>query len=159
MNTLYVREASGYREATAADVLARAQGLISQRFRKGSPVLTEPARTFDFLRLHLGAREYEVFGALYLDARHRLIAVEHLFRGTVSGSAVHPREVIKQTLHHNASALVAFHNHPSGAATPSQADEIITNRLKQALALIEVRLLDHIIVADPMFSFAESGLL
>ena len=159
MTTLYVRDQSGFREAHATDVFDRAHALLSQRYRTGSPVLASPALTYDFLRIHLGAREYEVFGVLHLDTRHRLIAVENLFRGTLSSSSVHPREVVKAALSHNAAALVLYHNHPSGISEPSAADELITRRLKEALALIDVRVLDHLIVAESIYSFAEHGLL
>jgi len=159
MTTLYVRDQSGFREAQATDVLDRAQALLAQRYRVGSPVLTSPALTREFLRMHLAACEYEVFGVLHLDSRHRLIAVEDLFRGTISSASVHPREVVKATLKHNAAAVVLYHNHPSGLSEPSAADELITRRLKEALALIDVRVLDHLIIAEFIYSFAEHGLL
>jgi len=159
MATLYVRDASGYREATAQDVITCAQGLIARRYRTGSPVLEAPQRTREYLRLHVGGLDYEVFGCLYLDSRHRLIAVENLFRGTVDGASVHPREVVKSALQHGAAACIIFHNHPSGVAEASRADEIITQRLRAALELVEVRLLDHLIVGEHVMSFAEVGLL
>ncbi len=159
MTTLYVREDSGYREATPADVLTSAQGLIAQRFRSGCPVLTSPVRTREYLRLRLGALDHEVFGCLFMDNRNRLICVENLFRGTIDGASVHPREVVKAALQQNAAAVILFHNHPSGVANPSQADQIITDRLKDALALIDVRVLDHLIVGEEIYSFAEAGLL
>lgn len=159
MTTLYVRDESGFREAEATDVLDRAQALLAQRYRAGSPVLTSPALTREFLRLHLGACEHEVFGVLHLDSRHRLIAVEDLFRGTINSSSVHPREVVKATLARNAAAVILYHNHPSGLTEPSAADELITRRLREALALIDVRVLDHLIIAESIFSMAEHGLL
>ena len=159
MTTLYVRDESGFREAGATDVLDRAQALLAQRYRAGSPVLTSPALTREFLRLHLGGCEHEIFGVLHLDSRHRLIAVEDLFRGTINSSSVHPREVVKAALVRNAAAVVLYHNHPSGLTEPSAADELITRRLREALALIDVRVLDHLIVAESIFSFAEAGLL
>jgi len=159
MTTLYVRDESGFREARPDDVLERAQALLAQRYRVGSPVLTSPALTREFLRMHLGACEHEVFGMLHLDSRHRLIAVENLFRGTINSSSVHPREVVKSALAHNAAAVVLYHNHPSGLTEPSAADELITRRLREALALIDVRVLDHLIVAEAIYSFAEAGLL
>src|SRR5690349_16815921 len=110
MTTLYVRDASGFREARPNDVLDRAQALMAQRYRPGSPVLTSPSLTREFLRFHLGGHDHEVFGVLHLDSRHRLIAVENLFRGSISSSSVHPREVVKSALTHNAAALVLFHN-------------------------------------------------
>lgn len=159
MTTLYVREETGYREADARDVIASAQGLIARRYRSGSPVLTCPQRTREYLSLHIGSLDYEVFGCLYLDNRNRLIAIEDLFRGTIDGASVHPREVVKSALDHGAVACIAFHNHPSGSSQPSQADEVITRRLKDALALVEIRLLDHLIVGETMYSFAEVGSL
>jgi DNA repair protein RadC len=159
MTTLYVRDQSGFREARTTDVLDRAEALLAQRYRVGSPVLTSPALTREFLRLHLGGCEHEIFGMLHLDGRHRLIAVEDLFRGTINNASVHPREVVKAALGKNAAAVVLYHNHPSGLTEPSAADELITRRLKEALALIDVRVLDHLIVAESVFSFAEAGLL
>jgi len=159
MTTLYVRDASGFREAEATDVVGRAQALLAQRYRSGSPVLTSPERTREFLRVHLGGRDRETFGVLHLDNRHRLIAAEDLFCGTIDRASVHPREVVKAVLIRNAAAIVLYHNHPSGASEPSAADELITRRLKEALALIDVRVLDHLIVAESIYSFAESGLL
>ena len=159
MTTLYVRDESGFKEAQAAEVLHRAQALIAQRYRAGSPVMSSPALTREFLRVRLGACEHEIFGILHLDGRHRLIAVEDLFRGTISSASVHPREVVKAVLAQNAAAVLLFHNHPSGISEPSAADELITRRLKEALALIDVRILDHLIIAESIFSFAEHGLL
>jgi DNA repair protein RadC len=159
MTTLYVRDESGFREAQTADVLDRAHALLAQRYRSGSPVLTSPALTREFLRVHLGACEYEIFGLLHLDSRHRLIAVEDLFRGTIASASVHPREVVKAALARNSAAVVLFHNHPSGLTEPSSADELITRRLREALALIDVRVLDHLIVAESIYSFAEHGLI
>ena len=159
MTTLYVREQDGFREASAGDVIASAQGLIARRYRSGSPALTSPQRTREYLNLHLGALDYEVFGCLYLDNRSRLIAIEDLFRGTIDGASVHPREVVKSAIHHGAAGCIAFHNHPSGVSQPSQADEVITRRLRDVLSLVDVRLLDHLIVGESVFSFAEAGYL
>ena len=123
-------------------------------------VLDSPAAVRDFLRLTLGWRDYEVFTALFLDAQHRVIAAEELFRGTLSHASVYPREVVKRALVHNSAALVVAHNHPSGIATPSQADRVLTRSLRDALALIDVRVLDHFVVAgNDLVSFAEQGLL
>jgi DNA repair protein RadC len=105
-------------------------------------------------------RPFEVFCCLFLDNRHRLIAFDELFRGTIDGASVHPREVVRQALQRNAAAVILAHNHPSGVAEPSQADELITHRLKDALALVDIRVLDHLIVGDSRCtSFAERGLL
>jgi len=111
-------------------------------------VFNNPETVTDFVRAHLQDYEHEVFLVLFLDNRHRLIVAEELFRGTIDGAAVYPREVVKQALYHNAAALIFAHNHPSGIAEPSSADEQITARLKQALALMDIRLLDHIIVGS-----------
>jgi DNA repair protein RadC len=160
MTTLYVRDGDQFREATAEAVLHRANALMAQRFRPGAPVLTTPNRTREFLCLKLGALEHEVFAALFLDNRHRLIEYVELFRGTIDGASVHPREVVKEGLSRNAAAVIFAHCHPSGQTSPSHADELITRRLKEALALLDIRVLDHIIVAaNQMVSMAEMGLL
>jgi DNA repair protein RadC len=124
-------------------------------------LLSTPAAVRDWLRLHLGALPHEVFVALWLDAQNRLLAHEELFRGTLSQTSVYPREVVKKALAHNAAAVVLAHNHPSGVAEPSPADRQLTEALKQALALVDVKLLDHFIVAGAAapLSFAERGLL
>src|SRR5271167_4076156 len=141
MSTLYVREGDQFREAGAQDVLNRAQALIAQRYRTGAPVLSAPARTREFLRLKLGRLDHEVFAVLFLDNRHRLIEYVELFRGTIDGAVVHPREVVKEALARNAAAVIFAHAHPSGVASPSQADEKITRHLKAALGLLEIRVL------------------
>ena len=116
--------------------------------------------TREFLRARLRDLPHEVFCCVYLDNRHRVIAFEELFRGTIDGASVHPREVVKHALARNAAALILVHNHPSGLAEPSQADELITRRLKEALALVDIRVLDHLVVGDGVCeSFAERGLL
>ena len=123
--------------------------------------LSSPRAVRDYLRLTLGSLPHEVFMVLLLDAQNRLIAAEELFRGTLTQTSVHPREVVKLALSHNAAGAILAHNHPSGVAEPSRADEALTQALKQALALVDVKLLDHFIVAgaaDPL-SFAERGLL
>ena len=113
-----------------------------------------------YLRAWLQDRAQEVFCCLYLDSRHRVLDAEELFHGTIDGATVHPREVVKAALARNAAALIVAHNHPSGVAEPSRADEHLTRRLKEALALVEVRLLDHLIVGDGQItSLAEMGLL
>jgi DNA repair protein RadC len=159
MTTLYIRSELGFRIAEPAEIFDRARALISQRYRVGSPVLSSPSLTREYLRLHLGPSDFEQFGVLHLDSRHRLISAEILFRGTLANASVYPREVVKAALSHNAGAAVFFHNHPSGIAEPSHADEIITARLREALALIDVRVLDHLIIAESIYSFAEHGLL
>jgi DNA repair protein RadC len=121
--------------------------------------LCSRTRTKDFLRLHLGDRDYEVFGVLHLDNRHRLIAIEDLFRGTIDEAAVYTREVVRSVIQHKSAAVILFHNHPSGVSAPSPADHGVTKRIRSALALIDVKVLDHLIVADPVYSFSEAGLL
>jgi DNA repair protein RadC len=159
METLYVRESSAFLVATDDQVLSYAAQLMERKMRRGLPVLERPDTVRRFLRLNLARLDYEVFGCFYLDTRYRLLAKEELFRGTVDNSAVHPREVVKAALNHGASSLLVYHNHPSGIAEPSMSDELITNRLRDALALIDVKLVDHLIVGESIFSFAESGLL
>ena len=159
MATLYVRDGDLFRVAAAQDALNRAQALIAQRFRAGAPVMSSPNRTREFLRLKLGARDHEVFSVLFLDSRHRLIEYVELFRGTIDSAVVHPREVVKEALARNAAALVLAHGHPSGVASPSHADERITQHLKAALDLVQVRLLDHFVIGETIVSMAEMGTL
>jgi DNA repair protein RadC len=124
------------------------------------PALESPGATRSFLIAQLRDLPYEVFCCLFLDNRHRLIAFQELFRGTIDGASVHPREVVREALGRNAAAVILAHNHPSGVAEPSQADELITLRLREALALVDIRVLDHLIVGDSRCaSFAERGLL
>jgi len=159
MATLYIRDGENYREAEGREVLDKAQALIAQRYRAGAPTLTSPARTAEFVKLKLGGLEHEVFGILALDARHRLIEYVELFRGTIDGAAVYPREVVKEALRLNCAAVILVHCHPSGQSTPSHADELITKRLTEALQLVDIRVLDHLIVGETVMSFAERGLL
>jgi len=122
--------------------------------------LTSPELTRDYLHAHLRDRRREVFCCLFLDTRHRLIACEDLFHGTIDSANVHPRIIVEQALRLNASAIIAAHNHPSGIAEPSPADLLLTQKLKDALALVDIRLLDHFIVGDgPPLSLAERGVL
>jgi len=122
--------------------------------------LSSPRAVGDYLRLTLAGRDHEVFVAILLDAQHRVIACEELFRGTLTQTSVYPREVVKCALRHNAAAVILAHNHPSGVAEPSQADELLTRSLRSALALVDVQVLDHFVVAsDRTTSFAERGLL
>ena len=123
-------------------------------------MLSSPQQVRDFLCLKLGSLSREVFVVLFLDAQNRMIMSEEMFSGTLTQTSVYPREVVKKALHHNAASVIFAHNHPSGIAKPSQADELITKQLKQALALVDVRVLDHFIVAgNTTFSFVERGLL
>lgn len=123
-------------------------------------VLSSPGAVRDYLRLTLAGLPYEVFVALFLDSQNRLVAASELFRGTLAQTSVYPREVVKAALAHNAAGVVFAHNHPSGIAEPSRADELLTMSLKQALALVDIRTLDHLIVAgSKVVSFAERGLI
>jgi DNA repair protein RadC len=147
------------RYATLMAALELARRHYCEALRAG-PALNAPAATRQFLTAQLRDRPYEVFCCLHLDNRHRLIHFEEVFRGTIDGASVHPREIVRQALHYNAAALIFAHNHPSGVAEASQADELITRRLRDALALVDIRVLDHLIVGDNhCLSFAERGLL
>jgi len=159
-NPLFTLDSAGRPVPASVDeVIAAARAHLAHRFRRGA-ALTSPDAMRDFLRLNLGTREFETFCCLFLDTRHRLIEFVELFRGTLSGASVHPREVVKEALRRNAAAVILVHPHPSGVAEPSQADEVITRRLREALGLVEIRVLDHLIVAgDEIMSFAEQGLL
>ena len=141
-------------------VLEMARRALSEQMQQNDAFLT-PGAVRDYLRLHLAGLAHEVFFALWLDAQNRLIAGEELFRGTLTQTSVYPREVVKKALWHNAAAVVFAHNHPSGVSEPSFADESLTRELRQALALVDVRVLDHFIVAGASqpLSFAERGLL
>lgn len=146
-------------DAERQSVVTLAMKVLSIKHRAGR-ALSSPAETRDFLRLRLAEYRNEVFGCLFLDNRHRIIAVRELFQGTIDGASVHPRVVVQHAMEVNAAAMVFFHNHPSGVAEPSRADEMLTRRLKEALALVDVRVLDHFVVsADESVSFAERGLL
>ncbi len=141
-------------------VLEMARRTLGEEMRQGA-LFSSPGAVRDYLRLHLAGLPYEVFFAIWLDAQNRLIADEELFRGTLTQTSVYPREVVKAALRHNAAAVVLAHNHPSGLAEPSRADELLTRELKRALALVDVRVLDHFIVAGQAqpLSFSERGLL
>jgi len=144
------------RIAAARELVARA---LKEELERG-PVLANPAMVRDFFRLLLMGKEHEVFMALFLDAQLRMIEVEELFRGTLTQTSVYPREVVKRALHFNASTVIFAHNHPSGVAEPSRADELLTQSLKQALALVDIRVLDHFVVGgNAVLSFAERGLV
>ena len=140
-------------------LIALALVILQDRHRPGD-LLESPAQTRSFLRLRLANHTAEAFGCVFLDSAHRVLEVKELFHGTIDGAAVYPRVVVQQALALNAAAILFYHNHPSGVAEPSKADERITERLKSALALIDVRVLDHIVVsAVDAVSFAERGLL
>ena len=122
--------------------------------------MNSPKLVRDYLRLSLEGKKHEIFVGIFLDAQNRAIAAEELFNGTLTQTSVYPREVVKRALYHNAAAMIFAHNHPSGVAEPSQADEILTQSLKQALALVDVKVLDHFIVGGgTAMSFAERGLI
>ena len=141
----------------AAMELARRS--IVERLSTGA-ALTSPGAVRDYLRLAIGTREHEVFVCLWLDAQHCILSCEEMFRGTLTQTSVYPREIVKAGLKMNAAAVIFAHNHPSGAAQPSQADELLTRNLKEALALVEIKVLDHFVVAgNQVISFAERGLL
>lgn len=140
-------------------LIEKALEILSQRIRV-TDCLAAPGAVRDYLRLSLAGKEHEVFVVILLDARHRVIRCEELFRGTLTQTSVYPREVVKLALAVNAGAAIFAHNHPSGVAEPSAADELLTRQLKSALALVDVRVLDHFIVAGAeAISFAERGLL
>jgi len=140
-------------------VIEMARRALTQQMQD-KPVFDSPGRVKDFLSLHLRAHEHEVFAVMFLDAQHRLLGVEEMFRGTLTQTSVYPREVVKRALALNAGAVVLAHNHPSGVAEPSRADEFLTQTLKSALQLVDVRVLDHVIVGQgQVVSMAERGLL
>ena len=141
-------------------VIGAALAILGTYLREPGAAVDAPVRVRQFLTLHLAGRRREVFGVLFLDAMHRVIAFEVLFEGTLTQTSVHPREVARRAFELDAAAVILAHNHPSGAAAPSRADEYLTQCLKSALSLIEVRTLDHVIVAGlDTFSFAERGLM
>ncbi len=142
-----------------AAALELAKRSLKETLSSGT-ALTSPGAVRDYLRLSLAGRPHEVFLCLWLDAQHRVIAVEESFRGTLTQTSVYPREIVKAALAANAAAVIFAHNHPSGVAQPSQADELLTRNLREALALVEVKVLDHFVVAgNQAISFAERGLL
>ncbi len=147
------------RDLSEDDVIDLARSILAKRFCRNTAI-GSPTELKEYLTLEFGRLEHEVFACLYLDTRHRIISFDVLFQGTINGTAVYPREVVKKALSHNAGAVIFVHNHPSGAAEPSRADELLTTRLKEALNLVDVRVLDHVIVAGcDMMSFSERGLL
>ena len=156
---LGVKGLGAAKSAQLGAALELARRTLQEQLSTGT-ALTSPAAVRDYLRLAIGSREYEVFVCLWLDAQHRVISFEEPFRGTLTQTSVYPREIVKAALAANAAAVIFAHNHPSGAAQPSQADELLTRNLKEALALVDVKVLDHFIVAGAhSLSFAERGLL
>ena len=147
------------KRAELVAVLELARRALAQQLQD-KPLFETPQAVRDYLQLQLGSRPHEIFAVLFLDSQHRLIALEELFRGTLTQTSVYPREVVQRALAHNAASVVLAHNHPSGAAQPSRADEALTQTLKAALALIDVRVLDHFVVTSTQaVSMAELGLL
>ena len=153
---------SGVGVAKAASLAAMKELSLRQLLEglQSRDILTSSAATRDYLRARFKSCESEVFSCLFLNNQHHVMELEELFRGTIDGAAVYPREVVKRALYHNAAAVIFAHNHPSGIAEPSQADIAITRKLKTAMQTIEVRVLDHLVIgAGEVVSFAERGLL
>jgi DNA repair protein RadC len=157
---LFVAEPGGeFKAAADGDVIRAATAAIGRALARG-PKFDSPSASRKFLPALLGHLDYEVFCLAHLDKRHRLIKFEQLFRGTIDGASVFPREIVRSVIAHNSACVLLVHNHPSGEGTASAADELITTRIREALALIDVRMLDHLIVhGDSITSFAERGLL
>ncbi len=157
---LMVRDSQGhYLPATADQILDAARQAIEHKMQRGAS-FTSPAAVKEYLRAKLAGFEHEVFAMLFLDTQHRLIEYVEMFHGTIDSASVYPREVVKEALRLNAAAVIVSHNHPSGNPEPSAADRALTLQLKSALALVDVRTLDHIIVAGSLTtSFAERGLI
>jgi len=139
-------------------VVEMSRRYLQEKLQRGD-VMSNVSDVKNYLKARLQHYPFEVFSCLFLDNKHRVIEYEELFRGTIDSASVHPREVIRRVLDHNAAAIVLAHNHPSGVAEPSQSDKEITHKLKQALGMIDVRVLDHFIIGDKVISFAERGLL
>ena len=147
------------KRAELVAVLELARRALAEQLRERAALGT-PQAVKDYLQLHLANKKHECFAVLFLDNQHKLLALEELFRGTLAQTSVYPREVVLRALHHHAAAVVLAHNHPSGAVQPSRADEALTQALKAALALVDVRVLDHVIVAPGLaLSMAEQGLI
>ncbi|KVR89655.1 JAB domain-containing protein [Burkholderia vietnamiensis] len=159
-SSLMVRDAQGrYLLATAEQILEAARQSIERKMQRGTS-FTSPAAVKEYLRAKLAGYEHEVFAVLFMDTQHRLIEYAEMFRGTIDGASVYPRELVKEALRLNAAAVIVSHNHPSGNPEPSGADRALTQRLKEALGLVDVRVLDHIIVAGTdTTSFTERGLI
>ena len=143
------------------DIIKQALDILESRlYRGGAHPLNSPGAVRDYLQIKMCQLQHEVFAVTFLDAQHRTIAHEEMFTGTLTQTSVYPREVVKRALYHNAAAVIFAHNHPSGVAEPSRSDQMLTDALKQALALIDVRVLDHFIIAGmETLSFAERGLI
>lgn len=157
---LFIQRADGtVQPASTEEVLAAARAVLAHRVRRGAH-LQSPKKVGEYLAMRLGHLDYECFGLILVDNRHRVIDCVELFRGTIDGAAVHPREVVREALARNAAAVIFSHGHPSGVAEPSHADELITRRLVDALRLLDIRVLDHIVIGGgECVSFASRGLL
>lgn len=140
-------------------IIQNALDILESRIQLPTAYIKSPSDTRNFLRLKLSELEHEVFAVVFLNNRHGVIAYEEMFTGTIDGAAVYPREVVKAALRHNAAAVILAHNHPSGITNPSESDKNLTQRLKNALVLVDVRVLDHLIVGHDITSFAELGLM
>jgi DNA repair protein RadC len=159
-HNLFTRRANGsVQSATSNEILEAARHVLAHRVRRGAS-LTSPRSVYEYLTMKLGALDYEVFGLVLADKRHKVIECVELFRGTIDGASVHPREIVKLVLERQAAAVVMFHNHPSMVCDQSQADELITKRVVSCLELIDVKVVDHVIIGGGNFlSFAEKGLI
>ncbi len=159
-----LNENTGEYEATRplvqSDILDQAKTILAEKLMRSTEPLSNPYDTKEFLIAHMSELEHEVFAVIFLDNRHRPIILRRMFRGTIDGASVHPREVVKAALQCNAAAVIFAHNHPSGVAEPSKTDEALTQRLKDALALVDIRVLDHVVVSGTeTISLAERGLI
>ena len=166
MNKVRTEDAATYGAAVAHDedekIIRLAIRILERQLAEvgvSDAAFTDPAAVKTFLRFNLARLEHEEFAVLFLNNQHKLIKYQSMFRGTIDGASVYPREVAKEALTCNAAAVIFAHNHPSGISEPSQADRAITNKLKEALSLFDIRVLDHFIVGETMYSFAEHGLI
>lgn len=158
-STIQVCDTQGnYHSVNTEHLMAAASEYVIQSFSKG-PAMTSPASSGKYLQILIGHLKHEVFSVLWLDSQNRVIKHEILFHGTINAASVYPREIVKHAILNNAAAAILAHNHPSGVSTPSTADINLTSRIKDALQLIDVTVLDHLIVGETITSFAETGLL
>jgi DNA repair protein RadC len=159
-HNLFIHRANGVAvSATSEQILAAARRVLAHRVRRGA-TLNSPRSVYEYLTMKLGALDYEVFGLVLADQRRKVIECVELFRGTIDGASVHPREIVKLVLERGAASVVLFHNHPSMVCDQSQADELITKRVVSCLELIDVKVADHVIIGGGNFlSFAERGLI
>lgn len=159
----WLNQSGSIREVINSSEMGRALMELASRYLfenvKRGEGMNEPDAVKDYLKLKIRDRHSEVFGVIFLDNRHRVIECKEMFYGTIDGASVYPREVVREALKYNCAACIFYHNHPSGIAEPSQADERITQKLKEALRLIDVRVLDHLIVGDAVVSMAERGMI